>query len=452
MFISTSSIPVALDNATSHSQSQSVRSQILLQVEDAYAKPSTKSIQVIDHIQILSHYKTAQLHHLLLYIESIQINDDAYALVASRGSNGIQIIKLGYEKTIQTPFSITSNNANSSYAKAGDTVSIQITINDTIDQSTSTVQILNLNTNVGASGSNTINASVTIPTEDIEMYANFTASITNHLGAMLNLTENNLTGANVFVDTISPTIELIGGADYTVLVNTTFIDPNATASDGSPGYSASNYSKSETGILNTSILDSTVTYTYTADDDAAGNPGSSTTRTVTVVDYPTINVTNLTVSSNNSVNTGYAKAGDEITITLVTDGADVESATGSILGDNILAQNSPTGTITFSKIVTQGDTNGNLAFDILVINSTGYAASVSQNDLTSSNIIIDTISPTITLNGNNDTTIEFGSTYTDLGANAIDASYENTMTIYVNDVVDTFMIDTYIVYLDRFNI
>ena len=126
-------------------------------------------------------------------------------------------------------------------------------------------------------------ASVTIPTERIEMYVNFTASITNHLGAMLNLTENNLTGANVFVDTISPTIELIGDADYTVLVNTTFIDPNATASDGSPGYSASNYSKSETGILNTSILDSTVTYTYTADDDAAGNPGASTTRTVTVV-------------------------------------------------------------------------------------------------------------------------------------------------------------------------
>ena len=78
-----------------------------------------------------------------------------------------------------------------------------------------------------------------------------------------------------------------------------------------------------------------------------------------------------------------------------------------------------------------------------MINSTGYAASVSQNDLTSSNIIIDTISPTITLNGNNDTTIEFGSTYTDLGANATDASYENTMTIYVNDVVNTSMIDTY---------
>ena len=44
-------------------------------------------------------------------------------------AHGIQIIKLGYDNTTQIPFSITSNNANSSYAKAGDTVSIQITVN-----------------------------------------------------------------------------------------------------------------------------------------------------------------------------------------------------------------------------------------------------------------------------------------------------------------------------------
>ena len=128
-----------------------------------------------------------------LYIESIQTDDAAYALVGSRDSNGIEIIKLGYNITTQTPFSITSNNTNSSYAKAGDTVSVQITVNGTIDQSKSTLQILNLNANVDTSSLNTINASVTIPAGDIEMYVNVTASITNHLGAMLNLTESNVT-------------------------------------------------------------------------------------------------------------------------------------------------------------------------------------------------------------------------------------------------------------------
>ena len=86
------------------------------------------------------------------------------------------------------------------------------------------------------------------------------------------------------------------------------------------------------------------------------------------------------VSSDNSANNGYVKAGDEITITLVTDGTNLGNATGIILGDNILAQNSPTGTITFSKTITQNDTNGNPTFDIFVTNSSGYAASMQNND------------------------------------------------------------------------
>ena len=243
-------------------------------------------------------------------LDSVQIDGDAYALIVGRDSDGIQIIKLEHEKTTISPFSITSSGANSSYAKAGDTVSIQITVDDTIDQSKSTVQILNLNTNTGASGLNTINVSVTIPSESIEMDVNITASITNYLGAMLNLTEDNLTTSNVFVDTIAPTITLNGDADYTVLVNTNFIDPNATASDGSPGYSALNYTITN-GSLNTSKIGSTATYTYTADTDAAGNLGESISRTVTVVDYNPFVVANLTVSSNN-VNSSYAKVGDTV--------------------------------------------------------------------------------------------------------------------------------------------
>ena len=109
------------------------------------------------------------------------------------------------------------------------------------------------------------------------------------------------------------------------------------------------------------------------------------------------------VSSDNSANNGYVKVGDEITITLVTDGTNLGNATGTILGDNILAQNSPTGTITFSKTITQNDTNGNPTFDIFVTNSSGYAASITQNNLTSSNIIIDTVPPLLYLYGVNNT-------------------------------------------------
>ena len=46
------------------------------------------------------------------------------------------------------------------------------------------------------------------------------------------------------------------------------------------------------------------------------------------------------------------------------------------------AQNpSGNGTITLSKIITQSDTNGNLTFDIVVTNSSKYAASVTQDNI-----------------------------------------------------------------------
>ena len=215
-----------------------------LQVEDVtYAfvtSPLINSTQVIDITNPSQPNPVSVLQDGAEYtnlnkpfnIESVQIDDAAYALVASRDSNGIQIIKLGYEKTSQTSFSITSNNTNSSYAKVGDTVSIQITVNDTLDQSKSTVQIQNLNANVNKTSLNTIEATVTIPTDSIEINASITASITNYLGATLDLTETDLIDQNVFVDTIAPTITPIGDANYASLVGTSYTDQGAITSDG----------------------------------------------------------------------------------------------------------------------------------------------------------------------------------------------------------------------------
>ena len=96
----------------------------------------------------------------------------------------------------------------------------------------------------------------------------------------------------MFVDTIAPTITPIGDANYASLVGTSYTDQGAIASDGSSGYSSSDYSTTIDGTLDTSIIGSTATYTY-AYPDAAGNPGASATRIVTVVDRVPINVTSL---------------------------------------------------------------------------------------------------------------------------------------------------------------
>ena len=239
----------------------------------------------------------------------------------------------------------------------------------------------------------------------------------------MTVTENDFS-PNVFIDTIAPTIELVGDSVHTVYVGTQNpIIPGAIATDGSSGYSTSNYSTSITGTLDTSIIGSTVTYTYTADADAAGNPGASTTRTVAVVDYDPLDITTLTVKSDNSVNsTNYAKAGDEITINLQHYGI-IDDATGTILGDDNFTVGTFFGATDLKKVITQSDTNGDLTFDIFVINSSEYASRVTQNDLTGSNIIIDTVPPLLYLYGVNNTVSTVGSPYVDPGAISYDLSY-----------------------------
>ena len=134
----------------------------------------------------------------------------------------------------------------------------------------------------------------------------------------------------------------------------------------------------------------------------------------------------MTVSSDNSVNSSYAKAGDNVTITIETDGI-IETITGNILGDGnfmkSISSSLSTSTLTLTKTITQSDTNGNLTFNIFATNSSNYAARATHEDLTTSNIIIDTISPTITLKGINNTVSVLNRTYTDQNATAYDLSY-----------------------------
>ena len=182
---------------------------------------------------------------------------------------------------------LASDNLNYTYAKAGDTLTLEFTVNDTIVSHTAQF------TNPDQIPSVTINdvtyiATLTVPSDPIEEYAEFIITVENNETVSLSVTENDL-HSNVFVDTIAPRIELVGDASHIVYVGTQNpIIPGATAYDGSPGYSAS-YSTSITGNLNTSIIGSNVTYTYTAHPDTAGNLGESVTRNVTVVDYEPLN-------------------------------------------------------------------------------------------------------------------------------------------------------------------
>ena len=222
----------------------------------------------------------------------VEINGYSYAVVASEFDNGVQIIRLAHNTTaVQLPNFITTTNTNSSYAKADDNLTIQINANYEI----TSYNIANLTpglTYTDVHNGSSLNVSITIPDDPlIERYLNFTITISNYNSSLV-LTQNNLTGGDIFIDNIQPTISLVNFSNYTVLRNGLNQSiPGAVANDGSPGY-VGNYTVKTNDTLNTRILDHTVLYTYTANEDAAGNPGASIDRTVTVVN-PSIGVHNV---------------------------------------------------------------------------------------------------------------------------------------------------------------
>ena len=179
----------------------------------------------------------------------------------------------------------------------------------------------------------------------------FTITLTDNQGVGLFVTED-IFPASIFVDTIGPRIDLIGSAFHSVLADTTNpIIPGAIVTDGDPEYTPS-YTVTTTGNLDTSNVGSTVIYTYTAQSDIVGNLGASVNRTVTVIDYDPISVTNLAVSSNNAVNNSYAKAGDTITISFTADSSDTTSVSGILLGNNEFDASINGNQIVVSKTIT----------------------------------------------------------------------------------------------------
>ena len=132
------------------------------------------------------------------------------------------------------------------------------------------------------------------------------------------------------------------------------------------------------------------------------------------------------ISSSNTNNL-YAKAGDTVTVTLnVTES--VSNVTAIILDRNA-SFFIDADTINVTQNINTNDTNGPVTFDIYLNTTSNEIKHVTQDNLTV-NIIIDTIKPVITINGNN---LEFwmqNTAYSDAGSFVLDAnntSYQGTV-------------------------
>ena len=179
-----------------------------------------------------------------------------------------------------TLFTITSNNNNNLYAKAGDTLTIQSSINYTIASYTAT--IFGIEQSESNQNSNGFLISQQVPYDlAIEENATFSITIVDEKGLPNTITENTLITSsqlppdNIFIDTISPTITKLLPESITFEANADLSNITTTVNDGAPNYVTSITIDPST-IVNTSIP-GVYPFTYSAPDDAAGNPGQSAT-------------------------------------------------------------------------------------------------------------------------------------------------------------------------------
>ena len=228
------------------------------------------------------------------------------------------------------------------------------------------------------------------------------------------------------VDTTLPVITLTGSSTVTLEVGSSYTDLGATALDNYDGNITTEIVTDQTQVDITTLGNYTVTYNV---DDSSGNSAVQVTRTVQVVDT-TPPVITLTGSSTVTLEVGssYTDLGataldnydGDITTEIVTDQTQVDITT---LGNY---------TVTYNV----DDSSGNSAVQV-----------------TRTVQVVDTTPPVITLTGSSTVTLEVGSSYTDLGATALD-NYDGDITTEISLEGGSLTIDTCILgtYTIKYNV
>jgi len=220
---------------------------------------------------------------------------------------------------------------------------------------------------------------------------------------------NQVTRTVIVRDTTPATITLNGSSTVYVEYGSTYTELGASAVDTYDGTHAATVS----GTVNNSVLGTyTITYSYT---DSNGNVSTPKTRTVIVRD------TTAAIISLNGSSTIYIEYGDSYTELGASAVDNYDGTVAATITGTVNVSTLGTYTITYSYT----DSSGNI--------STSVTRTV---------IVRDTEAAAITLNGSSTIYVEYGSTYTELGASAVD-NYDGTDTAAISGSVNVNVLGTY---------
>ena len=229
---------------------------------------------------------------------------------------------------------VTSNNSNSSLARAGDLINITLEVSEQIENST--LQILGTTITMSVTD-DTANATITVLENYPNGFVEFNITAYDKTGNVFNVTQANITG----------------NTQGDVLFNITAFD-----------LAGNSFTANQTELNSNVIID----------------------RSIPSVHY-------LNVTSNNS-DPEFAMEGDTITVTLQVS-EQIENSTLQILGTTItmsVTDDTANATIT----VLENYPNGFVEFNITAYDKTGNVFNVTQANITGNNTIIDTNNPSLT--------------------------------------------------------
>ena len=340
--------------------------------------------------------------------------------IAGNSENSASIVAVDEITPSLASLSIISDNTNIGLAKSGDDVTLALVANEPVSFVSGT--ILEITPQIDEQD-NTINATVTIATTTSNGQPTFTITIVDDAGNEKNVTQFDITGTNVDIDTLAPIITL-NGLDTTILtIGKTYTDEGTVVIDNDPSYAHTSATITSNTINNNQLGSYEVT--YSAQPDSAGNVPVTKIRNVTIVDTDPITITSLSITS--FLGNSFANENDTITVTLETDGTDLGNFTGTLLGRDIVKGDVTSGSTTFTTTVLSGDTNGGATFSITVTNSSGNEIVITNNEITDgTSVTIDTIKPVISLTGSQTDTVLQGNSYTDPGASVSDLNYPSS--------------------------
>jgi hypothetical protein len=363
--------------------------------------------------------------------------------------------------------SISSNNSNTSYAKVGDTITVEFTASGALKGDPVVTfksnggDVTNSVTVTNTSGT-TYEAEYINDTDDLEGDVTFKITYryrdgNNVLSGTVTTTNNE---SSVYFDNTIPTLSSVS-----ILSNNSNITSYANLDDEvTLTFSASEEISTPTIVFKSggdAINNTTITYTNTSDNtwtatytvaagdtdgtvgytidfkDAGDNSGTTVTTvtdsTTVTVDKTAPTLSPVSITSSNS-NTEFAIPGNTVTLTF-TANEEIDTPTVTFTSNSVANTNSVTVTNTIDYtwtaeyVVDSNDSAGSVGFSIDYTDLAGNSATTSTTTTDSTTVAIDTTLPTlinVTIESNNST----NTSYATLGNTVtLEFTVDNSVTI-----------------------